>query len=203
MSNSYNPHKVSTQIGVPIAEWGGNCHGISTKMVAKNLVPGGKVVRGLWIGEIAIGNMFSGRPFTGHSWIETPDGTIVDPTRWVFTNDQPKIYVGPNDGNYDKGGNLIRQIMERPYPIWNPSEKSEELAIGAEALTRIGELVNDWPEFSTSPNNDGVFCKGQLFWIANLSPDALDEYAWEIYTALEEIGWEPAIPFDNWNVVMG
>ena len=32
-----------------------------------------------------------------HVWIERPDGTIVDPTRWVFEGVWPYVYEGPAD----------------------------------------------------------------------------------------------------------
>ena len=41
-----------------------------------------------------------GRPV--HTWIEKLDGTVVDPTRWVFEGVWPYIYEGPRDW-YDKG----------------------------------------------------------------------------------------------------
>jgi len=32
-----------------------------------------------------------------HAWIEQPDGTIVDPARWVFEGCWPYFYRGPAD----------------------------------------------------------------------------------------------------------
>lgn len=37
-----------------------------------------------------------------HSWVRLPDGTIVDPTWWQFTDDRPKICVFPtNDPRFE------------------------------------------------------------------------------------------------------
>lgn len=200
---TFNVNAVSTAIGVPIADWGGNCHRISSLMVDKQLVPNGRVTRGLWIGDITLGNRFSGRPFTGHSWIETPDGTIVDPTRWVFLNEPPRVYVGPNDGNYDRGGNKTRQADAPPYPDYDSGDRPQTLIVSEDALTRIGELVNNWAKFNTCANNIGRFSWKQFHWISHLDPDDLGEYAEEIYLGLADLHWKASIPLDNWNFVIG
>ena len=36
-----------------------------------------------------------GRPV--HVWIELPDGTVLDPTRWTFEGVWPYVYQGPAD----------------------------------------------------------------------------------------------------------
>ena len=59
---------------------------------------------GVWMGKIATswGMQHSSwrKDATGlpvHVWIEKLDGTVVDPTRWVFEGVWPYIYEGPPD----------------------------------------------------------------------------------------------------------
>lgn len=76
----------------------------------------GEVRYGNWMGPIHPDcPEFGGRPFAHHGWVEKADGSIVDPTRWVFEHVKPYIYEGPND-HYDAGGNEIREarIGSRP-----------------------------------------------------------------------------------------
>lgn len=53
--------------------------------------------------------------FVQHGWVELADGTVLDPTRWVFENVTPYIYQGPA-ADYDEGGNVDRAEQQRPCP---------------------------------------------------------------------------------------
>lgn len=195
--------KVAKKIEVPISKWPGNCAWIANLMLAHKLVPSGVAVRGNWIGPITTKNHFKDRPFTGHTWIQTPDGTIVDPTRWAFSENAPaEIYVGPNDGNYDIGGNIIRHMNRRPFPEFDEAA-AEWLDLTIGAAERIAMVVASNGGINNLSDWTCQFSKDQLFWISNLDPADLGEYAKEIYLSLSAIHWEAAIPFDNWNMIVG
>lgn len=85
--------RVEKVLGQRASKWKGNCFGIAGALVAKKLVEG-VAVYGFYHGPIAKTSMFAGRAFTHHGWVLQPDGTVVDPTRWVFEDVEPYIYVG-------------------------------------------------------------------------------------------------------------
>ena len=53
-----------------------------------------------------------------HVWIERPDGSIVDPTRWVFEGVLPYIYRGKADRHY----RALPRGERHPFP--NDKEKT-------------------------------------------------------------------------------
>ncbi len=83
-------------VGEPASAWVARCYEISFKIVAKGLVDG-EAVYGHWLGDIAPGSHFADRKrlgFVSHGWILLKDGRVLDPTRWVFENVAPYLYVG-------------------------------------------------------------------------------------------------------------
>jgi len=57
----------------------------------------GRARHGHWTGDVAYGSHFDRRaqlPFIAHGWIQLDDGRVLDPTRWVFENVAPYLYVG-------------------------------------------------------------------------------------------------------------
>lgn len=93
-----SPEQVADLIGIPLTEWPGSCYGVATALVEHGLVPeGSRAVYGHWIGPIAPTSMFAARRsigFTGHGWVLTDDGQVIDPTRYVFEDAAPYVYVG-------------------------------------------------------------------------------------------------------------
>lgn len=87
--------EVAEKIGIPLEKWEGNCDWIANELVKQGIVEG-RVVRGFWHGVMKGYWEPRGKAahFTQHSWIELPDVTTVDPTRWSFENTTPYIYVG-------------------------------------------------------------------------------------------------------------
>jgi len=98
---------VEQAIGIPVSMWPGNCFAIATKMVDAGVVDG-KPEYGIWTGPIDEGSPFKGRLIARHGWVRMPDDQICDPTRWVFENVEPYIYVGPED-HYDMGAADLRE----------------------------------------------------------------------------------------------
>jgi hypothetical protein len=84
-------------IGSKAEQWVARCYEISCAIVAASLVDG-EAVYGHWIGDIASGSHFANRgqrlPFVQHGWILLKDGRVLDPTRWVFEDVAPYLYVG-------------------------------------------------------------------------------------------------------------
>jgi len=95
--------EIEQAIGIPADDWKGNCHAIACEVVKAGLVEG-EAVYGHWRGPVAKTSMFyrenSGLGICRHGWVETADGFILDPTRWVFEDTEPYIFIG--DPEYDE-----------------------------------------------------------------------------------------------------
>lgn len=181
---------IEKQIGIPAGAWAGRCHEIASKVWASGLVPEGSKVRyGIWWGPISEGCIFRGRPFTHHGWIELPDGKIFDPTRWVFENVQPYIWVGEDkEGYYDVAGQRLYQLA--PCPPVNP--EAERYSLDADQRAILGKFIpgleGDDPDME------------QLFWIAHLPVAHLGADAGPVYRTLAAMGLRALVPIDSWNL---
>lgn len=84
-------------LGEKAKAWVARCYEISYRIVAAGLVDG-EAVYGHWTGDLAPGSYFArlkrGIPFVPHGWIQLKDGRVLDPTRWVFEDVAPYLYVG-------------------------------------------------------------------------------------------------------------
>lgn len=190
-------------IEVPIATWPGQCYGIASAIRDAGLVEGA-LRYGHWLGPVSeqcpIARWYkahkAGVPFQRHGWIEKPDGTIFDPTRWVFEGKAPYLYDGPND-HYDVGGNEWRAAMAGPCPDYSSSEPRSSLQIwkqspDAERFVK-GTLLGGSP---------GITQK-QAFWVANLPPQAFEGHVRHVYLAYVDAHEQAAIPIDNFHMVLG
>ncbi|MFI5222680.1 MAG: hypothetical protein ACHQX3_00295 [Nitrospirales bacterium] len=177
-------------IQIPLDSWPGNCYTIAAAMHRADLVPGGLLRYGHYLGPVAAASIFHGRPLVPHGWIEAPDGSIVDPTRFVFEAREPYIYKGPNNQQYDAGGNVFRKQNEGEAP--QPS--GQEITLLVELPPRIKALLrNEGPNYTFS----------QLFWLANLSLFTLADDALDVYLALIDVDLAALIPIDNRRIVLG
>lgn len=193
MKKKYNINNLAKAIGIPLKDWPGNCHAIAFALVKGRHVKG-TVTRGLWHGPIAAGTMFSGRPFTGHSWIRC-GSAIVDPTRYVFEGVAPYIYVGNNkEGYYDIGGNKLREALTemRPAPKYDAKQKQYLVPIG-----NVGKTV-----IAVAKGGKEVLCAEQVAYIANRPPSDFGPYAKAVYKWLDLIGCSSYVPIDNWEYIM-
>lgn len=104
---------LSKEIGIPLEQWPGNCHGIAEAVLRRVPVEGMRLVRGFFNGFISRNSVYKGGGVQQHSWLELADGRILDPTRWAMTNPgKPAIYIGYND-HYDEAG-LMMRAQHRP-----------------------------------------------------------------------------------------
>lgn len=87
-----------------LSEWAGCCDELVDLLLATGEVIGARR-DGVWKGRHASnwgwkshdGWRRDSKGYPMHSWIEQADGTIVDPTRWVFEGVLPYIYRGLSD----------------------------------------------------------------------------------------------------------
>jgi hypothetical protein len=120
----------------------------------------------------------------------------IDPTRRVFENTSPYIFVGANAGEYDLDGNVLRaqQYDSRPFP---QAEADEPIILQADGV--LGVALKR----SVGKKPKGGLTRPQCFWLANLSLFRLEKDAYLIYAALKAAQCGAYIPTDNWQVVVG
>jgi len=179
-------------IDVPLKDWPERCHEIAGRMQKAGYFADGLLSYGLWTGPIAEGSTFAGRPICRHGWVEMPDGSIVDPTRWAFEDVEPYMYVGPSD-YYDFGGNEMRSRTLGPMPRFPEAPYFNVPLIGPAAA--FVENLLKFPVIALGQNH--------LFWLANQPLAFLGEYAEPIYRALEALSMLAFVPFDNRTRVFG
>ena len=198
--------EVARKICVPVEEWPGNCHSIAHSILHSGLVEG-TLRYGHYLGKVAKGTMFYGKPLIGHGWVESrmdpevaegcpSDIIIVDPTRWVFEGRDPYIFQTPDfEGEYDVGGNAFRALTmaNRPVPAFNTKGKPARLPEDG-----IGTVMRQLLDDHVGPD----ICADQMFYLANLPPRFLGGFEKDIYQWFEDQGRRAFIPIDNWQLVM-
>lgn len=166
---------IADTISWPADKWKGNCYAVATAIHKAGLIDG-KVEYGFWLGPIAEGSHFENRPLTRHGWVRLPDKTIYDPTRWVFENVAPYIYVGEDD-HYDPA---MRSFRRR------------DRGIESFAVEFIDAYRDGWRDFEID----------DLYRLAHGFPEDFDFLVAEVYDALDALGHKALIPIDFWNEVM-
>ena len=205
--------RIEFELDLPVKHWPGNCYSIACGILRAKLIEG-IAVYGHYYGPIADGGYFQPRKFTQHGWIVTPDYTLVDPTRWVFEDVDPYIFVADSaarkrasktkrldvntlNDEYDISGDAIRQLMRGPCPPFDRTrvlkkKYSFELKDKAALKFVMGEL-GDPP----------LWTHEQLHWIATMSLSKLGVHAKPIYEALVEGNLAVYIPIDYRYLVLG
>ena len=110
--------ELEAAIGIPAKEWPGRCTEIADKLQKSGLGLAEKTTAhyGHWTGPINPERRFANRSVTHHGWLQKEE-PVIDPTRWVFENSEPYIYVGKND-HYDDGGQELnmKRVGKCPAP---------------------------------------------------------------------------------------
>jgi len=184
-----SPNQIAKRINMPVQEWKGNCYMIASLLIKHGIVKG-KLRYGHYLGPVAKTSMFNyGQTFQRHGWVEKSASVVVDPTRWVFEDVDPYIYVGHPKDLYDVGGQLLKQAMAIPYP---EDSMGRTIAVPEEVTFHMHPFHHV---------RDTITIE-QLMWFANLTPVVLGEHAKPIYKWLEETDNAALIPIDFWGMVM-
>lgn len=184
----------------PPEEWAGSCHGASMAVVDVMGKENAVVRRGYYIGDIAKGAYFDGRP-SQHSWVELRDGTIVDPTRFAFVGgDAWPLWTG-TDEDYDIGGCKRAPAADNPPSSFGSERDPVELELGSvEYIVDLFGLSSEWY------GEDWVtLTLEQIGWLANLPIRTRREeqgtlssfFAPEVYQAIIDAGYGALIPIDR------
>lgn len=189
---------VAELIDVELDKWPGQCFAISTLMVDKGLVPGGKAVYGHYNGPVAKDSIFAKRAIVRHGWIKVGD-TVVDPTRYVFEGDgspdKAYVHVGPAGPEYDQGGNAFLAKTMLPPPPFDQTQKT--FTIKNEGFRLAVDML--------IPGFSGTLSMGQAFWLGKLPADGSTiqpEVVRIVYAGLNGLGLKALVPLDNWQMIM-
>lgn len=85
------PEEVAVAIDFPLEKWHSYCLIVVQRMLRHGLVNG-----------VEAGGPSPFPDATFHSWIRTPGGGVVDPTRWCYEGVEPYIHVGPATAEYQE-----------------------------------------------------------------------------------------------------
>jgi hypothetical protein len=144
-----------------------------------------------------------------HSWVELPDGDVLDATRHGIQDDWPPelAYCGPSQGRYDACGwhsvHGPRSVPEPPGCYDTDRDPVELNDVSGDYLAGLlGEVFDygdDWVSVSVE----------QAFWLGNLPVQDREHhhvlsrfFAPETYEALQAAELKAAIPIDAWHYVM-
>ena len=191
--------QVAKAIDLPAKKWAGNCFAVASKIVKAELIQG-IAVYGHFAGEICQrpGSYYERSCSTQHGWVKLHDGRVFDATRWVFEDAEPYLYVGPNNSDYDEGGNDLNKLLRGGPPQFVEGDDTwafDEEAMPHNVLSHVKKLLR----IRGSYQEDGFFTKTQIHWLANVHFDELQPHAETIYQAIEGLGRAFAgfIPYDN------
>jgi hypothetical protein len=193
----FNTVEVASTIEIPLAIWPGKCYQVAAGMLREKIVVG-RLAYGHYLGDISPKSTFRKRRGLGwchHAWIWAADGSVVDPTRWVFEKRRPYVFQGDRyeDGKliYDEGGTQLAELVHRikgPGKTMNQSFSTKGLESIAWALApAMGREV--------LPKR---IDKSWLIWFANLPPHCLieDAVACEFYAWLKKKRMLAFVPYD-------
>jgi hypothetical protein len=188
MATKITVSKCERGIGIGAYEWPGRCHEIALMLVKFDVVKGAARY-GVYWGPIAKRGRFAGRPFSRHGWIERPRGGIIDPTRWVFEDVNPYIFVcdkrDPKVEQYDLGGSRLHGLGT------DPPEHTGESYNGNRVV--FPKRLHAWLHMTFGRTE---LDRTQLFWLAAQPPCVLNKQAAAIYAAFADAGHLAWVPFD-------
>jgi hypothetical protein len=177
--------------GHPPEAWRGACYAVATALAGT--LADAEAVYGHYRGPVAPDGYFGHRAHLGfiqHGWVLLSEGTVIDPTRWVFENVEPYVYIAPVSDDYDRGGNVLWTQMMGPPPEAGNDEIVLILSGDAEVLA-LG-IFETWE-----------LTYRQAHWIAHLPPAAMGAAGESLFRQLIAADLGAWIPIDNRREVLG
>ena len=179
MSDYPTVTELATAMDWPVTNWPSHCYEVAIEILLKGLIEG-RPEYGIWHGPIHPDSLFAGRPLARHGWIRLPNGEIADPTRWVFENVDPYLFVGPDPDNfYDLGAARLR----------NDPQASE---------TEVMEFLDAMrPTIEGGQGADiADFDEDLIHRLAHTPPSAYPFFMAEVYDTLADWGKGVLVPID-------
>ena len=190
-------------VGFPTSEWVMRCHEVATLLLRSGVLDEmqethGRAVAayGLYRGGIAPGSPFARTRQPRHGWIEFSLGLVVDPTRWVFENGPPEIWVG-TIGDYDFGACELRQnsrLNRRAQPPTHRGDVAQHRWDGndIDITRRLDGMLRDGGRLV----RDRTMTQEQAHWLANTAPQTLSDIALPLVGWLDRQGLGCLLPGD-------
>jgi hypothetical protein len=186
-------------IGIPATEWPMRCYEIACAIVQSGILSHLEDIHGrvrthygVYDGEVAPESPFFRKPIIRHGWIEFKDGLVVDPTRFVFTGQDPSLWAGSID-EYDHGANRLRRKHSKAAPPWDATDSQIRWTANDPEITEaVSQLLGDKPFADRR-----TLSRHQMFWLANMPPEVIGPLAKSVYLGIEAAGCSALIPIDN------
>lgn len=155
---------VAEAIGMPVESWRGNCFAVSVATLESGVLDEFQEKHGslfpaygMYDGPLASGR----RGINRHGWLESIEGHVVDPTRWVFTNEYPHLWAGPLD-DYDLAGMRLRSVYRSDTA---PKSEGQRIALGINdphVLRAFDRVLGD-----REVSRTGMITTNRLHWLLN------------------------------------
>jgi hypothetical protein len=185
-------------LGEKAEKWVARCYEISCRIVAAGLVDG-VAVYGHWTGDVASGSYFATRsarlPFVNHGWILLKDGRVLDPTRWVFENVAPYLYIGEEPDHWSVTPCANCKLLKEEHRDGGPEDQCEMFEVerwpydeggnewrsavtrgvppptptGARYRSKLTGWTATWVGTLLKEENTAELTGNQLFYLANFS----------------------------------
>ncbi|MCZ7861479.1 hypothetical protein O9X98_08715 [Agrobacterium salinitolerans] len=185
---------VADAIDLPVRKWKGKCFAISVAALESGVLDEfqekhGKLfpAYGMYDGPLAEGR----RPFNRHGWLESLEGHVVDPTRWVFTDEYPHLWAGPLD-DYDLGGMRLRHGHRSTRP---PAPEGIPIRLGIN--DRRDLMAFDRVLRGNSVSSTGMIFPNELHWVVTSSLEQLGADASLFIKTADRLGVGGLVPVDT------
>lgn len=194
---------VSQAIGIPLIDWT-RCHIlIAGRMIERKLVPAGsKLIYGHYDGPVSDTSKFAGENRIPHRWIETPDGRIVDPVRWVFTGAPDIETISVHITDCEDPAYISGSEEPRMKAALAPALPPPFSTVGAHYATSDNPALSAWISSKMQLGPNGRISLNQIHWLANRPLDRLGEMAEPFYQWLAEQRLLGCVPEKNRQMVL-
>lgn len=185
---------VADAIDLPVEQWRGKCFAVSVATLESGILDDYQERHGALFPTYGIydGPLGSGRQgFNRHGWLESVEGHVVDPTRWVFTNECPHIWAGPID-DYDLGGMRLRS---RYRPTFAPVGEGNTIPLGINDKRDL--LAFDRMLRNNDVSRTGMIAPNLLHWILTAPIEVLGTDANLFIKTADRLGKGGLVPTDT------
>lgn len=185
---------VADAIGLAVEDWKHKCYAVSVAALESGILDEfqnrhGKLfpAYGMYDGPLAAGR----REVNRHGWLESVEGHVVDPTRWVFTDEHPALWAGNLEG-YDLGAMRMKESFRQRLP---PAPQGNTLRLGLNDpadLRRFDKLLGH-----DGVSRSGTITSHEFHWLVTCPLETLGEDADFLIRTADRLGLAGLVPVDT------